>query len=240
MNKKIVVFLLSILYSSSMYAQTDSWWQHIWNNITRYIQSWFSPTSEKTQSENVYKIGNIKLHITKQDMLTLPVEAVVNAANKQLPWPCGGVCNVIYTAAGAQKLNEYVQQNLAPQLPLEVGQAVITPSFNLTQLGIKYIIHAVGPDCRISEDVSKIKDAYSNSIALAQQYKINSLVFPAISVGIFACDKKQCVHYAIEAIRDAAREIGSVKDIFISVYNPTVPEKYDKEYYDYCVQTVKK
>ena len=71
-------------------------------------------------------------------------------------------------------------------------------------MGIKHIIHAVGPDVRIGEPVSALYDTYKNSLLLADSLHAQSIAFPAISIGIFACDKKQAAENAIKAIKDIA------------------------------------
>ena len=66
------------------------------------------------------------------------VDAVVNAANDGL-WAGGGICGVIFRKAGMAELTEACSKY---KTPLNDGDAVITPAFNMTNA--KVIIHAVG------------------------------------------------------------------------------------------------
>ena len=107
------------------------------------------------------------------------VDAIVNAANKNLI-SGGGVCGAIFNKAGYEKLNQACQKI---NTPLEDGQAVITPAFNIRNA--KYIIHAVGPDFSKTNDINKLYNAYYNSLKLLKYNNIHSISFPLISSGIF-------------------------------------------------------
>ena len=78
-----------------------------------------------------------KIEIRKGSITRMEVDAIVNAANEGL-WAGGGVCGVIFSEAGHQKLQEACSRIGH----CDTGSAVITPGFNLKA---KYIIHAVGP-----------------------------------------------------------------------------------------------
>ena len=53
------------------------------------------------------------------------IDAIVNAANAELK-PGGGVAGAIHLAAGPE-----LKKACAPLAPITVGEAVITPAFNL-------------------------------------------------------------------------------------------------------------
>ena len=77
------------------------------------------------------------LKILSADITTLKVDAIVNAANTELQ-AGGGVCGAIFRAAGYREL-----QTACDKLaPIQTGEAVITPGFNLPA---KFIIHTAGP-----------------------------------------------------------------------------------------------
>ena len=77
------------------------------------------------------------LRILSADITRLEVDAIVNAANTQL-LAGGGVCGAIFRAAGYQEL----QAACDKLAPIQTGEAVITPGFNLPA---KFIIHTAGP-----------------------------------------------------------------------------------------------
>jgi O-acetyl-ADP-ribose deacetylase (regulator of RNase III) len=162
-------------------------------------------------SSRTFKITpDIHLIIEKSDITKSPAQAIVNAANAQLEGGAG-VCGAIFKAAGWDKLqaacNKYALKN-GERCP--VGQARITDSFNLKHLGIRSIIHAVGPDCRIVKDEARqdalLMGAYKNSLQLADQNKIQSIAFPFISSAIYAFPKERASYIALKTVFEYARK----------------------------------
>ena len=110
-------------------------------------------------------------------------DAVVNAANDGL-WAGSGICGVIFQKAGKAALTAACKQY---KTPLKDGSAVITPAFQLTNA--KAIIHAVGPDFRVTPKAFKeLFDAYYNSLKVLMDNGLHSISFPLISSGIFGGD----------------------------------------------------
>ncbi len=111
------------------------------------------------------------------------VDAVVNAANRQL-WAGGGICGELFRRAG---INELMEACNHYSIPLSDGQAVITPSFHMSNT--KSIIHAVGPDFRKTPGaLGELFLAYYNSLMVLMENGQHSIAFPLISSGIFAGD----------------------------------------------------
>ncbi len=108
------------------------------------------------------------------------VDAVVNAANDGL-WAGGGICGVIFRKAGMAELTEACSKY---KTPLNDGDAVITPAFNMTNA--KVIIHAVGPNFTVTPTAFKeLFNAYYNSLVVLKDNGYHSISFPLISSGIF-------------------------------------------------------
>lgn len=138
----------------------------------------------------------MSLEIISQDITSLKVDAIVNAANKELQMG-GGVCGAIFRAAGASKLEEACR-DLAPII---TGEAVITPGFSLPA---KYIIHTAGPVYKDgnSGEKNQLRAAYLNSLELAREQNVKSIAFPLISSGIYGYPKDQAKEVAISAIEE--------------------------------------
>lgn len=159
---------------------------------------------------NTQSISNVKVIICKGDITKSCRQAIVNAANPQLK-AGGGVCGAIFAAAGLKNL-----QNACDALPIvatgqvrcPTGKACITDSFDLLKNGVKHIIHAVGPDCRIVKDEkeqdSLLTNAYLNSLALAEEKNLSSIAFPFISSAIYAFPKQRAAQVALNAIEKYA------------------------------------
>ena len=108
------------------------------------------------------------------------VDVVVNAANSGL-WAGGGICGVIFKKAGMTELTKACNKY---NTPLNDGDAVITPAFNMKNA--KAIIHAVGPNFGNTPTAFKeLFDAYYNSLLTLMNNGYHSISFPLISAGIF-------------------------------------------------------
>jgi O-acetyl-ADP-ribose deacetylase len=134
------------------------------------------------------------------DITTLNVDVIVNAANEAL-LAGGGVCGAIFAAAGADELSAACAE-IGSCL---TGSAVITDSCGLRSVGIKYIVHAVGPIWRIADeepDEARLLDeqlagAYRESLALAESVGASSIAFPAISTGIYGFPVERAANIAV-------------------------------------------
>ena len=174
-------------------------------------------------NENKYKIGNTNIHIVDQNIVNMNVDAIVNAANKDLRKNPGGVAGAIWQAAGKNKLNEWIEKNIAKpknlipgrDVLIPTGEAKWTPSFNLKN--IKGIIQAVGPNCRAGENINLLYNTYKNSILLANNKGYKSIAFPAISIKIFKCDKVKCAELAVKALVETLPQT-AITDVYLITY----------------------
>ena len=141
-----------------------------------------------------------KIQILKTGITSLNTDALVNAANESL-WQGGGVCGIIFQAAGARRLQEACDAIGG----CKTGSAVITPGFNLKS---KYIIHAVGPRWMGGHqgEPELLYSAYQQSLLLAVQNGCKSIGFPLISAGIFGYPVDKAWRKAIQACLDFQAE----------------------------------
>jgi O-acetyl-ADP-ribose deacetylase (regulator of RNase III) len=136
------------------------------------------------------------ISIQKIGITHVGTDAIVNAANSSLQ-AGGGVCGVIFSAAGRNEL----QAACDAIGHCDTGSAVITPAFGLNA---KYIIHAVGPVWYGGNDgePQKLYGAYRRSLELAKENGCRSIGFPLISAGIFGYPHDKAWRKAIRACRD--------------------------------------
>jgi O-acetyl-ADP-ribose deacetylase (regulator of RNase III) len=109
--------------------------------------------------------------LVKADITTLPVDAIVNAANNQLRRG-GGVCGSVFKAAGPS-----LDAACAAAGGCATGGAVLTGPFNIHN--VKAIIHAVGP--RVSGPLTdahrqQLASAYTHSLDVAMEHGLSSIV----------------------------------------------------------------
>ena len=120
------------------------------------------------------KIKNTEIKVVMGDITELRVDAIVNAANNKLLMG-GGVAGAIKRKGGKIIEDEAVKKG-----PIEIGQAIQTGA---GELAVKYIIHAATMGMNFKTDEIMIRNACKNSLKLAAELKINSIVFPAIGCG---------------------------------------------------------
>ncbi|MBE8949169.1 MAG: macro domain-containing protein [Quinella sp. 3Q1] len=140
------------------------------------------------------------LKILSADITRLEVDAIVNAANTQLA-AGGGVCGAIFRAAGYRQL----QAACDKLAPIQTGEAVITPGFNLPA---KFIIHTAGPIWHggHSDEENLLANCYTNSLKLAAENNLTSVAFPLISSGIYGYPKFDALKVAVQAIKNFLKQ----------------------------------
>jgi O-acetyl-ADP-ribose deacetylase len=135
------------------------------------------------------------IDIVRDDITTLEVDAIVNAASERLRGGAG-VDGAIHRAAGPELLRELMQHPGCP-----TGSAVLTRGYRLSA---KFVIHAVGPIWSGGDDGERelLASAYERSFELAiQQGSIRSIAFPAISTGIYGFPKREAAEIALGVMR---------------------------------------
>lgn len=150
------------------------------------------------------------------DITKLKVDAIVNSANSSLAGG-DGVDEAIQRAAGPKLYFEgrYIVKTKYPN-GFPVGEAVITPGFNLPA---KYVIHTVGPIWYGGEndEPKKLYNCYYNSLKLAKENKIKTIAFPAISTNFFQYPREKAKKVAEKAVHDFVSKYPDAFDEIIFV-----------------------
>lgn len=162
-----------------------------------------------------------KIHLIEEDITTLSVDAIVNAANNSLLGG-GGVDGAIHRAAGPDLLEECRALG-----GCATGDAKITKGYNLPA---SYIIHTVGPIWKGGKqnEAELLARCYQNCFAIAGQYNLKTLAFPAISTGVYGFPKQPAALIAIQETRKILSENSKLTAIYFICFNPGTMEAYQK------------
>lgn len=160
------------------------------------------------------KIECVKGDIAKQDDMM----AVVNAANAQLK-SGGGVAGAIHNAAGPE-----LAEACRSIAPIEPGEAVITYAYNLPN---EFVIHCLGPVYGVDEPGDELlKKCYENALNLAESHGIDTIAFPAISIGAFRFPVEQATEIAVNTVKEMMDDLTVVKKIRFVVFSDKVLKVY--------------
>lgn len=163
------------------------------------------------------------IKVLNESVVFMDVDCIVNAANSFLSGG-GGVDGAIHNAAG-----EGLYDACSKIGHCDVGDAVITPGFNLKA---KYIIHTVGPMFMHFDKESNEKllgKCYISSLNLAKDNNIKSIAFPCISTGAYGYPLKEATPVAINAVKQWLTDNGDYNlDIYFCCFTQEEYNEYKK------------
>ncbi len=173
----------------------------------------------------VKKFGSIEVRLAKGDITKYRAEAIVNAANKYLEHGGGVALAIAKACAGdPQKYTEISKKAMREQLGkdcMDHGEVVVTPALNLERNGVKFVIHTVGPICRgvwNDEFREKLFKAFIAPLRKAEELKLKSIAFPAVSAGIYGCPLEKVVETFLDAVKEFAKEAKFVEEVALVIF----------------------
>jgi len=177
------------------------------------------------------------VQLVQGDITSETTDAIVNAANAHLQHGAG-VAGAISRRGGPDIQTEsdiWVQKHG----PISYAEPAWTSGGRLT---CRYVIHAVGPvwgetrgeGARGTED-AKLAAAISGSLRVADELKLESISFPAISTGIFGFPKERAAGIIIKAIENYFKTKANpgIKTIRLVLYDVTTLAAFQKVWHDH-------
>ncbi|MGA9109455.1 MAG: O-acetyl-ADP-ribose deacetylase [Smithella sp.] len=160
------------------------------------------------------------LRALQANIVTLSVDAIVNAANSSLLGG-GGVDGAIHRAAGPQLLEECRKLG-----GCKVGDAKITKGY---KLHARFVIHTVGPVWRGGENSEPelLASCYRNSMAIAVKNIIKSIAFPSISTGVYGYPIELAARVAVKTIRNAIGQPSKIEEVIFCCFSQKDLEVYE-------------
>jgi O-acetyl-ADP-ribose deacetylase len=157
-----------------------------------------------------------EVRVERGDITESPADAIVNAANSEL-LPGGGVCGAIHNAGGPTIAEECRRIRLE-RGPIPPGEAITTSS---GQLPARYIIHTVGPIWHGGNrgEAELLSSCYRQSMRLADELKLHTIAFPAISTGIFGYPMEQAAWVAISTLIESLQSAKHLVLVFLVLFD---------------------
>lgn len=166
------------------------------------------------------QVNKTRIELSLGDITVEATDAIVNAANTSLLGG-GGVDGAIHRAAGPGLLAETSRMG-----GCATGDAKISGGH---ALAARHVIHAVGPvyDPGDLAVPGLLASAYRRSLELADEHRLRSIAFPAISAGVYGYPLDEAARIALETVVAHARGDTSLELVRFVLFNQPVFDAFE-------------
>ena len=157
------------------------------------------------------------------DITREETDVIVNAANSSLLGG-GGVDGAIHRTGGPAILEEC--RKIVDRIGrLPAGQAVATSG---GKLAARHVIHTVGPfwSGGNRNEAETLASCHRESIRIADELRLLSIAFPAISTGAYRYPVEAAAEVAVSSAADALRKAVHVREVRFVLFDAQTAKHY--------------
>lgn len=163
----------------------------------------------------------VSIELAKTDITSMPVDAIVNAANEALQLG-SGVAGAIRQRGGPS-----IQEECDRIGTCAVGQAVVTKG---GKLHARWVIHAVGPVWKGGDygEEMLLASAVLQALRRAEDIGAASVAIPALSTGAFGFPLQRAAEITVAAARSFVPAAEYVQRIVFCLLDDSAHEAFRK------------
>lgn len=146
------------------------------------------------------------INLVSGDILELEADALVCPAHKHLI-PGRGLSAQVFALGG-----EYLLAACSQQEDCAIGEARLTRAFNLRS---SFIIHTVTPQWTGGDQwggstLEQLRHCYENSLALAREHDLRTLLFPALGTGHNRTPHMIAAHLGLQVLLQQGQDFAEI------------------------------
>ena len=158
-----------------------------------------------------------RMRVAEQDIASLDVDAVVNAANDHL-WMGAGVAGALKRAGGDE-----IEREAMAKGPIKVGKAVVTSG---GRLRARHVIHAAVMGQLLRTSAPAIASATRSALARAEEIRARTIALPAFGTGVGGFSLEECARIMVAMAR---RHDGALEEIVFALRGADAVRAFEHE-----------